>query len=168
MFVNPSQSEVLSTTTAEALAMGKFVVIQKHASNEFFMGFQNVRTYETRDEFVQVLQEAMDSTPAPLTHDEKRALSWEGATDRFISAISNCTIGDMLPSFADHTARWVHQSVQKGGYFGDAMRIVSGGGPIARQSWLNQRRFREADVTEIVDKSVGITPPQLPQATAAA
>ena len=73
MFVNPSQSEVLSTTTAEALAMGKFVVIQKHASNDFFMGFQNVRTYETRDEFVQVLQDAMDSTPAPLTRDEKRA-----------------------------------------------------------------------------------------------
>ena len=73
--------------------------------------------------------------------------------------MGNSTFKDTLPSLGDHTARWVHQSVQKGGYFGDAMRLVSGGGPIARQSWLSQNKFRDADVLEIVAESIRISKP---------
>ena len=63
------------TTTAEALAMGKFVVLERHPSNDFFVGFANALPYDTAEEFLSQLQHALASTPAPLTDDERRRLS---------------------------------------------------------------------------------------------
>ena len=86
IFLNPSITEVLCTTTAEALAMGKFAIIPKHASNEFFLQFTNCLAYETLRECVKMIQWALDNEPSPLTEEEAHIFTWGAATDRMIKA----------------------------------------------------------------------------------
>ncbi|KAK1263323.1 hypothetical protein QJS04_geneDACA008605 [Acorus gramineus] len=85
VFINPSVSDVLCTATAEALAMGKFVICADHPSNEFFRAFPNCLTYKTSEDFVMRVKEAMASDPVPLTPEERYNLSWEAATQRFMA-----------------------------------------------------------------------------------
>jgi len=86
IFLNPSTSEVLCTTSAEALAMGKFVILPNHPSNDFFLQFTNCLAYDTLDECAEKLQFALENDPSPLSPEERRIFTWEAATERLIDS----------------------------------------------------------------------------------
>ena len=84
IFLNPSITEVLCTTTAEALAMGKFVILPVHPSNEFFYQFPNCLAYKNMDEFVEHMKHALSCEPEPLSKELKRIFTWEAAMERLV------------------------------------------------------------------------------------
>lgn len=86
LFLNPSTTDVVCTTTAEALAMGKLVVCANHPSNEFFKQFPNCRMYNTGKGFVEATKKALSEEPAQMTDALRHQLSWESATERFLKA----------------------------------------------------------------------------------
>jgi len=124
IFFNPSVSEVLCTTTAEALAMGFFVIIPKHPSNEFFYQFTNCLTYETIDECVEHLKWALsnENHPTPLSQDESNVFTWKAATERLIRASAITKTEAMLRKSSgltknDERIAWFHSESGKTGNF---------------------------------------------------
>ncbi|KAI8026175.1 hypothetical protein LOK49_LG02G00453 [Camellia lanceoleosa] len=70
-------TDVVCTTSAEALAMGKIVVCANHPSNDFFKQFPNCQTYEDGEGFLKAAHKALTEEPAPVTDTQRHKLSWE-------------------------------------------------------------------------------------------
>ena len=72
VFINSSTSDVVATTSMEALAMGKWVICAHHPCNQFIAPFGNCLVYHTPQQFSEHLQYALLHQPAPLTEHETR------------------------------------------------------------------------------------------------
>lgn len=143
IFVNPSITEVLCTTTAEAVAMGKWVLIPKHESNEFFIPFGNCLQYTTRKEFVHLLQYCLTHDPPGWCsgEDDRSAtayeqLTWQAATQRlidtaYLSKRDSKRCERLQPK--DRNIQEWHYALGRGTR-GDVLRKVLGAGPVAEQS----------------------------------
>ena len=72
VFVNASTSDVVATTSIEALAMGKWLVCAHHPCNTFAAQFPNTLVYHTPAEFCEHLLYALEHDPQPLDADTLR------------------------------------------------------------------------------------------------
>eukprot|EP00955_Chlamydomonas_euryale_P077640 362984-Chlamydomonas_euryale.AAC.10 len=144
VFVNPSLSDVVATTTAEALAMGKFVVCADHPSNQFFSRFPNCLVYKNNEEFSQCLDKALHTEPKPLSKDELYQLTWEAATERFLDvADGKPSWNKPLETAFDNMLAAAHKTLT-GNEF---VRQVAGAGPKTRDAPANLADFEpEEDV----------------------
>jgi len=86
IFLNMSITEVLCTTSAEALAMGKWVILPEHKSNDFFLQFPNCLHYKNLEECVGLMEYALAHDPKPLDDETRTKLSWEGANERLFES----------------------------------------------------------------------------------
>mmetsp|Transcript_13067 Transcript_13067/g.32271 ORF Transcript_13067/g.32271 Transcript_13067/m.32271 type:complete len:719 (+) Transcript_13067:91-2247(+) len=144
IFINPSLSDVVATTTAEALAMGKFVIVAKHPSNEFFSTFPNCLIYSTPEEFSNCLGQALASEPAPMTDELRRRLTWEAATERLMDAAPQTNSVEQRAT--DKLVDDALFAVQNTLIGVEAIRRVAGAGPNTK---LNPESLTETETWQL-------------------
>lgn len=157
IFVNPSISEVLCTATAEALAMGKFVIIPYHPSNYWFNQFPNCLPFRNKLEFVANLRWALSHSPEPLTEDQARQFSWQAATERLFKASAMThreahLAMDMNAKLEGERIAWFHNEVLGKGSRGDLIRKLLGAGPVSEQ--VRYQQAQKGDLDAKTDEDV--------------
>jgi len=164
VFVNPSTSDVLCTATAEALAMGKKVLIPDHPSNRFFKQFSNTIMYDDPTELVPLLREALASEPLPMSPMEQYQLSWDAASERLLDAAAlpqgTPRSRDALGPSLCYYAHWT-MGVQP---VFDVFRSITGAPPVV--PW-EQRLAPPWRTSALVAEEASELPPQAPQAASA-
>ena len=130
LFVNPSTSDVLCTATAEALAMGKKVLIPRHPSNRFFEQFTNAHLYDDTSQMVPMLLDALATEPVPMSQREQYMLSWEAATERLLDAAALPEGSPRVCERPESTAAYAaHYAMGFQPVF-DGFRIATGAPPV--------------------------------------
>jgi len=91
VLLNPSTTEMLCTVTAEALALGKRVVLPDHSSNAYFKANFADRCHffdlQELGSFEAALQAALGAEgPTPLPAEAEEKLRWQTASERFYDA----------------------------------------------------------------------------------
>jgi len=151
VFVNPSLSDVVATTTAEALAMGKFVVCAEHPANKFFSQFPNCLIYCNPEEFSQQVEKALSQNPAPLSEEDQRKLTWEAATERLLD-VTEMGQGEQargVEALVDNMCWAAHNSLTSL----EPLRIVAGAGANTRDNPQRVEEFvpSESDTVGFLD-----------------
>ncbi|CAN0196462.1 unnamed protein product [Ectocarpus sp. 6 AP-2014] len=146
VFINPSVSEVLCTTVAEALAMGKWVVCARHSSNEFFFQFPNCLPFDSEEDFAACVSWALRHDPEDLTPALRHKLSWAAATERLAdAAVMNVGERKRQKPVADGFFTVAHAAAGSGPT-GDLFRLVAGADSAAWQNkWVNEQRRLEKE-----------------------
>ncbi len=78
LFINPCTSDVVATTTAEALASGKWVLVEDLPCNTFFAQFPNCLMYTDAAEFSEKLEQALATEPARMDDETLGWVRWLG------------------------------------------------------------------------------------------
>jgi len=88
VFFNPSLSEVLCSTTAEALVAGRHVVIPNCPANQPFLDLPNVHVYDTPEQAETALRHAMTS-PANAPSAARTRYDWSHVCREVVSLLES-------------------------------------------------------------------------------
>ena len=105
VFLNPSQSETICTTTAEALVAGRHVVLPACPGNDPFLKYPNAHFYRDVDGAVAALRRALAELPVPPT-EARQDFDWPTACRTLAGICGVLPAGAAIgrPSFTESAA----------------------------------------------------------------